>query len=74
MPSEANTGLGQIVDCRARISFVAVAAQSMRPQRVDQYEEHVQIRPLRQLSDIIDCPNGSRITLNLNPGPEIDAN
>ena len=43
MTTETNARFSECVDPRARLPIVAVAAETIRTQRIDQNEEHVQI-------------------------------
>ena len=55
MAVETHTGTRQPVEVRARIASVAIAAEAVRPEGVDENEEHVDVVALAQPGDVVDC-------------------
>ena len=61
MASEADPGSRHCIDMRARVSGVAVAAQSVRAQCVNQNQEDVQIFAFCETRNISELPNRPRV-------------
>jgi len=58
---EAYTGRCEAVDVRAGIAPIAVSAESVRPQCVDEDEQHVQVALLAQGEHVFECASGAGI-------------
>jgi len=52
---EADAGVRKLVEERARFPLVAVAAEAIRTQCVDQEEQHVHIVAVAQFMNPVDC-------------------
>ena len=57
---EADTGRREGVEVRAGIALVAVDTEPVRPQRVDEDEQHVQVAALPQREQVLERASGAR--------------
>ena len=72
MIRETSAGLGEVVHSRAGGPVVAVGAQVVGAQRVDQDEEEVEVLALRQRSDVLPRAHIARVAVDLDLGGRVD--
>ena len=61
MTTETNARFGECVDPRARLPIVAVATETIRTQRIDQNEEHVQIVAFLERKNVVERSERTRV-------------
>src|SRR5262249_1808400 len=71
LPGEADAGRRERVEVRAGLALVAVDVEVVRPQRVDEDEEHVQVAAIAEGEHVLERASRARVAMDAqDEGPE----